>query len=175
MDDYYINKGLQNQDRIVFDFVFTYYYSGLCAFVNQYVNDGNVAEDLVQDFFVRFWVDCPNLEITESLKAYFFASVKHDALDYIKHQAVKKRYKEHILQSSPVDFEEDAYAEKELMGIIKKGLQKLQPRCSEIFVLSRFKGKSNKEISQVYKISQRTVEVQISNALKVLKEELATP
>lgn len=175
MDDYYINKGLQNQDRIVFDFVFTYYYSGLCAFVNQYVNDKDVAEELVQDFFVRFWVDCPNLEIKVSLKAYFFASVKNDALDYIKHQAVKKRYKDYILQNSPIVFEEDAYAEKELMGIITNGLLKLQPRCSEIFVLSRFKGKSNKEISKVFKISQRTVEIQISNALKLLKKELATP
>jgi RNA polymerase sigma-70 factor (ECF subfamily) len=173
MDDIYINKGLQNQDKIVFNFVFTYYYSGLCAFVNQYVNDKDVAEDLVQDFFVHFWEDCPNIRITGSLKSYFFTAVKNEALDYLRHVEVKKRYKDYILLKKPIDLKADEYTEKELMGIIKKGLQKLQPRCSEIFVLSRFNGKSNKEIAQFFKISQRTVELQISNALKVLKKELA--
>ena len=173
MDDNYIKKRLQSQDKIAFDFVFTYYYSGLCLFVNQYVQDRDIAEDLVQDFFIHFWIDCPNINISGSLKSYFFSAVKNRSLDYIKHLEVEKQYKEHILSKSGEPSESYEYAETELMELIKIGLQKVQPRCREIFVLSRFKGKSNNEIAGVYKISQRTVELQISNALKVLKKELA--
>jgi len=173
MDDIYIKKKLQIQDKIVFDYVFTYYYSGLCAYVNQLVGDRDVAEDLVQDFFVHFWVECPKLEISGSLKSYFFSALKNKALDYFKHIKVKNQYKEHILSKQFEESEASEYAEIELMVLIKNGLKKLQPRCREIFVLSRFQGKSNKEISEFFKISQRTVELQISNALKILRTEIS--
>ncbi|MBL7111517.1 MAG: RNA polymerase sigma-70 factor [Bacteroidales bacterium] len=173
MDENYIKKKLQSQDKIVFDYVFTYYYSGLCAFVNHFVHDRDVSEDLVQDFFVHFWIDCPKIEISGSLKSYFFSAVKNKTSDYFKHVKVKNHYKDHILSKQVVKTEASEYAEVELMALIKKGLKKLQPRCREIFVLSRFNGKSNKEISEFFKISQRTVELQISNALKILRIELA--
>ncbi len=59
------------------------------------------------------------------------------------------------------------------MEIIDQQLLKSPPRCREIFTLSRFKGISNKEIAESLKISKRTVELQISNALKALKKALS--
>ncbi len=173
MDENYIKKKLRSQDKIVFDYVFTYYYSALCTFVNQSVQNRDVAEELVQDFFVHFWMECPELEISGSLKSYFFSAVRNKTADYYKHVKVKNHYREFILSKQAVKTEESEYAEVELLALIKKGLKKLQPRCREIFVLSRFNGKSNKEISELFKISQRTVELQISNALKILRIELA--
>ncbi|MFA5328087.1 MAG: sigma factor, partial [Prolixibacteraceae bacterium] len=71
MDEKYIVTGLKNKDKTVFDFVFSYYYTGLCAYSRRWVNDPNVAEDLVQDFFVRLWTNSSTIEITSSLKSYF--------------------------------------------------------------------------------------------------------
>lgn len=173
MDENYIKKKLRSQDKVVFDFVFTYYYSGLCAFANQFVQNRDVAEDLIQDFFVHFWIECPKIEISGSLKSYFFSAVKNKTADYFKHVKVKNHYRELILSEQAVKTESSDHAEIELMALIKKGLKKLQPRCREIFILSRLNGKSNKEISEFFKISQRTVELQISNALKILRIELA--
>jgi RNA polymerase sigma-70 factor (ECF subfamily) len=62
--------------------------------------------------------------------------------------------------------------EPELTELIEKGMQKLPPRCREIFILSRFEGKDNGEIAEMLGISKRTVELQISNALKILRTEL---
>jgi RNA polymerase sigma-70 factor (ECF subfamily) len=69
-------------------------------------------------------------------------------------------------------FEPDVFIESELQQKIKSALEKLPPRTREIFVLSRTKGYSNDEIADMLNLSKRTVETQISNALKVLRVEL---
>ena len=64
------------------------------------------------------------------------------------------------------------YVETELNEMFLSALEKLTPRCKEIFELSRFKGLKNAEIAKELNISKRTVELQISKALKFLREEL---
>jgi RNA polymerase sigma-70 factor (ECF subfamily) len=64
------------------------------------------------------------------------------------------------------------YVESELRLAINQSLDKLPPRCREIFKLSRFEGKSNQEIASQLGISKRTVELQVSNALSLLRQEL---
>jgi RNA polymerase sigma-70 factor (ECF subfamily) len=175
MKDALIIEGLRKKDKVIFDYVFNYYYSSLCAFASQYVDEKNAVEDLVQDFFLSFWMDAPNLQITHSLKTYFFTSIKNRCLDYQKHAQVKDKYKSYVLfaEKDEDNTFDHFLAESELRQIIERSLSKLPPRCREIFVLSRFKGYSNQEISNALGISKRTVELQISNSLKVLRKELA--
>jgi len=60
----------------------------------------------------------------------------------------------------------------ELEGRIKTALRKLPEKCREVFELSRFGGKKYSEIAEHLNISVKTVETQMSKALKILKEEL---
>lgn len=174
LKDILLIEGLGRRDKIVFDYIFNYYYSSLCAFSMQYLNDRSAVEDLVQDFFVSLWIDAPQHNIHSSLKTYLFASIKNRCLDFQKHQKVLEKYKTFILFSTkPDDDSTDHYfAESELRQAIQKSLGKLSPRCREIFELSRLNGLSNQEISTQLGISKRTVELQISNALKILRKEL---
>ncbi|MCX6325497.1 MAG: RNA polymerase sigma-70 factor [Bacteroidia bacterium] len=174
MNDLLLIEGLGRRDKVVFDYIFNYYYSSLCAFSMQYLNDRNAGEDLVQDFFVALWIEAPNLQIRSSLKSYLFACVKNRCLDFQKHQKVTEKYRAYVLFSaeSGDDTTDHYLAESELRQAIKKSLEKLSPRCREIFELSRLKGLSNQEISEQLGISKRTVELQISNSLKILRKEL---
>jgi len=174
LKDLLLIEGLRRKDKVVFDYIFNYYYSSLCAFSMNYLNDRNAGEDLVQDFFVSLWIESPNLQILSSLKSYLFASVKNRCLDFLKHQKVSEKYRAYILFSAESgDNTADHYfAESELRQAIQKSLEKLSPRCREIFELSRLKGLSNQEISEQLKISKRTVELQVSNSLKILRKEL---
>jgi RNA polymerase sigma-70 factor (ECF subfamily) len=140
----------------------------------QYLNYRDEVEDLVQDLFVSLWMEAPNLEIRTSLKSYLFSSIKNRCLDYQKHQKVTEKYREYILFSADngENSTEQYFSESELRQFIQKSLEKLSPRCREIFELSRIKGMSNQEISEQLGISKRTVELQISNSLKVLRKEL---
>jgi RNA polymerase sigma-70 factor, ECF subfamily len=163
------------RDKIVFEYIFNYYYSSLCAFTMQYLKDRNEVEDQVQDFFVSLWISAPNLQIRSSLKSYLFAGVKNRCLDFQKHKKVTEKYRTYILfspEENSYDNADHFLAESELRHIIQKSIEKLSPRCREIFELSRLNGMSNQEISVQLGISKRTVELQISNSLKILKKEL---
>lgn len=158
---------------MVFDYVFNQHYSSLCVYAMQFVDNPNAVEDLVQDFFVYLWLEFPRLQINVSLKAYLFTSIKNRCLDYQKHNEVRKKYKKFVLSSeNKYDSTEFAFAESELRQAIQASLRKLSPRCREIFEFSRIHGLSNQEISEKLGISKRTVELQISNSLKILRKEL---
>jgi len=168
-------EGLIRREKVVFDYVFNYYYSGLCAFSMQYLNDKESVEDLVQDFFVSLWIDSQNLHINTSLKAYLFTSIKNRCLDTLKHKKVIEKYRTFMLFGSD-NFESSVdfwFAETELRQAIEASMAKLSPRCREIFENSRLNGLSNQEISNKLGISKRTVELQISNSLKILRIELS--
>jgi RNA polymerase sigma-70 factor (ECF subfamily) len=175
LKDQIIIEGLAQRDKVVFDYLFNYYYSSLCAFSTQYIDNRNTVEDLVQDFFVNLWIDAPQLNIKTSLKSYLFTAIKNRCLDYQKHHKITEKYRTYVLFSSESanDSTEHFFAESELRQAIQMSLSKLSPRCREIFECSRVNGLSNQEISVKFDISKRTVELQISNALKILRKELA--
>jgi RNA polymerase sigma-70 factor (ECF subfamily) len=141
----------------------------------QYIDDRESVEDLVQDFFVYLWIESPKLQIRSSLKSYLFASIKNRCLDYQKHHKITEKYRKFILFSTEEDDNstDHFFAESELRRAIQKSIGRLSPRCREIFEQSRLQGLSNQEIAEKFDISKRTVELQISNALKILRKELA--
>lgn len=175
LKDLIIIEGLEQNDKVVFDYVFNYYYSSLCAFSMQYIGNRNSVEDLVQDFFVYLWVEAPRLKIKSSLRSYLFTSIKNRCLDYQKHHKIIEKYRTYLLFSSDKEdvSTEQFFAESELRQAIQTSLAKLPPRCREIFELSRLNGLSNQEIAEKLDLSKRTVELQISNSLKILRKELA--
>lgn len=174
MDELLLIDGLERRDKVVFDYVFHLYYSSLCAFAMQYLNDRDLCEDLVQDFFTFLWSNASGLHIKSSLKSYLFTSIKNRCIDLQKHKRVINKFRDYQLFSTnqndnSADF---YYTESELRLAIEKSLKKLSPRCREIFKLSRLKGLSNQEIAEQTGISKRTVELHISNSLKILRKEL---
>ena len=174
MDDKFFIEGIVNRDSKIFDIVFTYYYSGMCSLANRYLNNSVQAEDVVQDVFVNLWTKGDQIKIHSSLKAYFTGAVSNKCIDLLKHRKVVREYEAHQMHTSIKHQTYSLYVETELEENINKALKKLQPRCREIFEKSRFYGVSNQDIATELSISKRTVELQISNALKVLRKELSS-
>lgn len=175
LEEKFLILGLKTKNKIVFDFVFQYYYSGLCAYAEKIVGDSNTSEDIVQDLFFTLWIKHKQIQISSSLKNYLFSAVKNRSLDYIKKEKNKTRYENSTihLQSHDENLSTFWFAESELQTIIEQSLDKLPPRCKEIFCMSRFEGYKNINIAEQLGISKRTVELQISNALKFLRKDLS--
>ena len=175
MDEQYLIQGLTDQNKIVFDFIFSYYYSGLCAYCERITKNQDTAEDIVQELFVNLWIKHHQIHITSSLKNYLFTSVKNRSLDYRKHEQRKVIKLNKIAEESVPEENLSSlwFAEAELRAVVENSLQKLPPRCREVFELSRLKGLNNQEIADKLHLSKRTVELQVSNALKLLRTELA--
>lgn len=87
-----IIKSLVDGDRKTFEALFHKYYSLLCDYALTYLEDANAAEDIVQDVFVYLWNHCKSIAITTSLKSYLYSSVKHSALNVLKHQAIVRKH-----------------------------------------------------------------------------------
>ena len=167
-------KRLRQGDETAFEILFRFYYPGLVVFASQIVLDKDEATEIVQDFFVRLWENRSSLKKGSSLKAYFFTSVKNRSFNYLKREKVHTHDIEqlnNLADTSPL-YTADLFIESEMQNKVKAAIDKLPERCGEIFVMSRFQGASNDEIAEKLDISKRTVETQISNALKVLRVEL---
>jgi len=165
---------LKNGDKTAFELLFHFYYSGLVVYTSQFTADRNDAEEIVQDFFVRFWQRHQQIIPSDSFKNYFFLSVKNSSLNYLKHKKIEARYLQELSDLSnqhPV-YDPDLYLVTELQERIKNSINLLPDKCREIFMMSRVQGMKNDEIAKDLNLSKRTIETQISNALKVLRVEL---
>ena len=165
---------LKNGDQTAFELLFRFYYSGLVIYASQFTADRDEAEEIVQDFFVRFWQKHQQILLSDSLKNYLFASVRNGSLNYLKHKKIEDNYLKEIydLSNEHLAYDTNLYVASELQDKIKNSIELLPDKCREIFMMSRIRGMKNKEIAIELNLSKRTVESQISNALKVLRVEL---
>lgn len=165
---------LKDGDRTAFELLFHFYYPGLVIYSTQFMTDRSTAEEIVQDFFVRLWEKRQNIHSADSLKSYFFTSIRNSSLNYLKHKKIESGYIDEIkeLSNNNLLYDPDLYIVSELQEKIDKAIDDLPKRCKEIFIMSRFKGLSNDEIATELSLSKRTVETQISNAIKILRVEL---
>lgn len=164
---------LKHGDRKAFETLFKTWYAPLCLYAQSIVHDRDEVEEIVQSFFVKLWERKATLDINTSVKNYLFSAVKNHCFNYIKHQKIKLKHQDYTLQHAeqPIDAT-DYCMETELMEKIEASIEALSPRRREIFLLSRNKGLKYREIAEELGISIKTVETQMGQALKELREKL---
>jgi len=156
-----------------FEKLFHQYYGYLCSFAERFTNDHDSAEEIVQDFFVRLWEKRLQLNIDSSVKSYFFRSVKNLCLNYIQHQKITEKHQINLrLENNIKETYDDIYIESELAEKIKKSILSLPEKRREIFRLSREEGLKYRDIAKKLNISVKTVETQMSLAIKSLRDKL---
>lgn len=171
ISDRYLVENISNSNQGVFELVFNYYYSGLVVYADQIIKDSEVSEDIVQSVFMKLWETRETIEI-RSLRSYFMQCVKNRCIDYLRNQQVKQRFDNRIPQVESMVVEEDLWTKNELSELLEKAMTDLPPRCREIFCMSRHENLKIAEIADQLSISKRTVETQISKALKILRVQL---
>jgi RNA polymerase sigma-70 factor, ECF subfamily len=159
--------------------IFIELYAPLCRFALKFVHDPDTAKDIVQDLFVYFWENRDRLSRISSVKMYLFTAVKNRSLNYLQ-----KKYPNIQLHQideydgSFQDFLQPSASEllecKELENILEKALKNLPEKCRIIFTLKRFADMSNKEIAVYLNISVKTVEAQMTIALRKLTTHVNT-
>lgn len=165
---------LKHGDQIAFEMLFRHYYAGLVVFASQITLDEDEATEIVQNFFVRLWEKRKDINDEKSIKSYLFTSIKNRSINFLKKRNTDEKFVKEMnyLAQNHQLYEPDIFVESELRKKIEGTIEKMPNRCGEIFILSRFNGLSNNEIAEKLNISKRTVENQITNALKILRIEL---
>ncbi|WP_423130369.1 RNA polymerase sigma-70 factor [Gaoshiqia sp. Z1-71] len=161
-------------DQTAFELIFRHYYPGLVIFTAQITRNRNEAEEIVQDLFFRIWCQKNQIKGSLSLKPYLFTSVRNRGLNFLERKKTEARKIDEFRKiiKNNLTFEPDIFVSSELQEKISQAFEKLPPRTKEIFILSRINELKNDEIAGRLEISKRTVETQISHALKILKQEL---
>jgi RNA polymerase sigma-70 factor (ECF subfamily) len=169
--DQSLAESIKNSNQGVFELVFNFYYSGLVVYADQIIKHTAVSEDIVQSVFMKLWETRETLEI-RSFRSYFIQCVKNRCIDHLRNQQVKNRFDNRTPEADQLVMDEDLWTKTELTELIELSVESLPPRCREIFRMSRYENLKIAEIADRLKISKRTVETQISKALKILRVRL---
>ncbi len=162
-------------DESAFAALFAMHYEGLWALVNGYVDAPDVAEEIVQDIFVRIWAQRARWEVHGSVRGYLYSAARSRALDYLRHQRVVRRWEDTTsveLGTRVVDDTEALLAASELSAALDTAIAQLSPALREVLVLRARHHLTYPEIARLLQVSPKAVETRVTRAFKALRELL---
>jgi len=172
MNDKVLLDGLIAGKETAYRHLFKQYFEPLTYFANKYLQDIDAAQDLVQEVFSGIYEKRTELNIEQSLKSYLYRSIQNSSLNIIRRDKMKEKHHAAIKSSSDGSFTDETIELNELELKVHRAIDDLPEKCALIFKMSRFDQLSNQEIAEKLNISKRTVETQISKALKELRKVL---
>lgn len=164
-------EGKTDRREVHIDELFRGYKFVLIDFAREFVGRQEVAEDIVQEFFVGLLDRNLCFPSEPALRSYLFTSVRNRSLDYMKHLEVENKYMQTALNEYVPGEEWEKSLDEELMDMLFAEIDRLPDRCREIFLLY-LDGLSNEEIAERCKVSVETVKTQKKRAKRTIKENL---
>lgn len=153
--------------------IFEAHYHALLKHVCPLVSDLSTAEDMVQEVFTQLWLKRENLNIEGKLRPYLKRAVTNRAINHLKRHN-RLTFNESPEMEEPADTP-DAEVSNAREDALQRALQQLPEKCRVVFILSRFEALSHKEISDSLGVSVKTIENQITKAMKILRAALNSP
>lgn len=160
---------IANGDSRAFEILYRRYFSKLYGAAYKRLQDRAITEEIVQELFVSLWERRASLPI-ENIENYLFTSIKYLVIAQFKKNSLFEKYSSTLTQNDD-NFTEQSIAFDELNDAYQQALLAIPERCREVFLLKR-SGLSQREISEKLDISEKTVENQMTKALKILREAL---
>lgn len=158
-------------DELAFKLIFERYSSEMYLSAYNLFRDKATCEDMIQEIFIDLWNKKEQLNI-KKLKPFLYGCVRNKVLMAIrsKKKSVSIEEVEHLCAIYTADMPVEV---KELKDMITAKIEVLPERCKEIFYLSREENLSNKEIADKLNISIKTVENQMTIALRRIRSSMA--
>ena len=172
-DDRQIFEAIKLDNNVAYEKIFRACYRPMTAYAFRFLGNLSDSESIVQDVFLRLWQKRREIIITSSLQQYLFRSVKNHCINFLEHERIKTRYQAVVIQNEAdrSDYSE-FFPEFDLMKRIESAIGALPPKRQEIFRLAREEGLKYREIADRLELSVKTVETQMTLALKQLRVAL---
>ena len=161
--------GIQKSDKVAFRILFDRYYKLLLGTAINILKDVDSGKDSVQEVFIQLWKNRENITINSTIENYLKRAVINRSLNQVK---FRKRFDGEPLETehSSKDSANTRIETKELEEVIEKAIQTIPEKSRLVYILKRQEGLSLKEIAEQMDISPKTVENQLTKALKILKD-----
>lgn len=165
-----ISKG----DEAAFTQVFYHYEPRIYPFVFNLTGSQVIAEEVVQEVFIKLWNKREMAADIQNPRAYIFRMAANKVTNHLRTLARKAKAENYLtaLQNDEHNATEEAVQLKEMQQLISQAVEQLPPQRKLIYKLSRQEGLKNEEIAIKLNLSLSTVKNQLSTALNAIREHL---
>lgn len=161
-------------DENAFATLFKAHYNELGSFIMRITESGQLTEEIVQDVFLKIWINRSSLATIDCFKAYLIVVARNHAFNCLKQIAREKNRKKEwansVLHLAMYDERETSLADTG--KLIDEAVELLPPRQKNVYLLSRREGISQEAIAKKMNISHETVKKHMVLALRFLKNHL---
>ena len=173
---YFIADKIKSGDANAFRGLFRMYYPSLLSFAEGFMKDKVVAEDIVQNVFMKVWIYRSSIDETKPLRGYLFLLCRREICSWFRKEVTLQRFVSGLDRSEieRLAGADTSVAEEvdELGKIAEKIISQMPAKRREVFMMSRRDGMQISEIAEVMKISPRTVNKHIQLALRTMRSSL---
>lgn len=149
------------------------YHRPLFVYAMSLTNDHDMAEDIVQEVFLKTWEFRTRLKTERNIKSFLYKITHNEFVNlYRKHQIVSELERTYIEALDEAVDDSNAELLKRKIALLAEGIDHLPSKCKEVFLLSKQDGLTNIEISEYLNISSKTVEGHLTKAYSLLREQI---
>lgn len=164
---------LKTNPEKALQFLYEQYYDSLCKQVYLIVKDETVTEDIVQEVFIEVWKIREQININTSISGYLKRACRNRTLNYLRDKKLNWEDESILLSHEDTGFTSEQYLDADdLNRKVQEVIETMPEKCGIIFSLSRYNDMNYADIAGELNISVKTVEHQISKALKILRKEI---
>ena len=166
-------KALKNGNTDAYTFLVEQYNQKLCVYAFSLSHDHNLAEDIVQNVFIRVWQQRHKLKNDFTVQSFLYKLVYNEFIDqYRKMKSTMAIEKKYIDALDVILEDDDKTGVEKLITLVKKEIENLPPKCKRTFLLSKQEGLTNIEIAEYLNVSIKTVEAQITKAFSIIRKKV---
>ena len=166
-------EALRRGNHKAFEDIFIAYFHKVKFFICGIIKSEADAEELAQDIFFKLWTSRSAIDPEKPFSAYIYTMARNAAFNYLKHKSVEQAYLIDLPSLDMAAPPDEILFAREISLLIELAVNKMPIQRKRIYLLSREKGISNADIALKLGISKKTVENQLSLALKELRKVIA--
>jgi RNA polymerase sigma-70 factor (ECF subfamily) len=171
-DEKELLRRLAEGDQKALTAIYQQFWQPLFIAAYNIIKDKKACEDILQEIFLQLWVKRDNLQIRESLKGYLLTACRYQVFHYIRKTPARQDLFINLEERLTAPSSDHTLLQKDLSKQIDKIVCGLPEKCRQIYRLSREEYLSHREIAQKLNISTKTVENQLTIALRRLRLSL---
>jgi RNA polymerase sigma-70 factor (family 1) len=170
----YLLARLHNNDERAFNKLYSTCFRPIYRRVFSLVKDEAIADELVQDLFLKLWQNREDINPQQSFEAYLFTIAQHLVYDHFRRIAKNKRLVARLLlNATDYYLHSDILLEtKESRELLQKAIDQLSPQRREVFTRCKIEGKTYEETGLELGISVPTVNSHMTQSMKLVREYL---
>ena len=162
---------IKASDQAAFEIFFNSFQANIFNFLLFKTKDSSIAEDLLQETFLKVWKNRSTLDEARSLKNYLYTIADNLALNHFRHAKVVAAYQAQVQSKmfTSIDNPQFILEEKEWQAALMAAIEALPEKSRIVFLMSRMEDLTYEEIADRLSLSIKTVESHMTKALKLLR------